>query len=298
MHIDPLGDLLHDAQAIAGLAMLSLIVIMAVFAPQLSAYPPDYYTGLIFNPPSSAHLLGTDSMGLDIWSRLLFGARTSLAVAVSVAFLSAALSIFIGSTSALIGGHYDRFWMRVVDAVLAVPAIIVMILVGAYLRPSLPLLILLLSILSWPGGARVMRSQILSLKERMHVSAARTFGAGWRHILANHILPELGPLVIALMIQDARRAVFMEAGLAFLGVSDPTMISWGKTMQQALTFTYLDVWKWWLVPTGLALSLTLIGLSFLGISLEAAMDPRLRKSNLMLRRSGKSEHGGLVRAED
>jgi peptide/nickel transport system permease protein len=298
MHIDPLGDLLHDPQAVAGLAMLSLIVIMAVFAPQLSVFPPDFYTGLIFNPPSSAHLLGTDSMGQDIWSRLLFGARTSLAVAFCAAFLSAALSIFIGSTSSILGGLYDRFWMRVVDAVLAVPAIIVMILVGAYLRPSLPLLILLLSILSWPGGARVMRSQILSLKERMHISAARTFGAGWRHILANHILPELGPLIIALMIQDARRAVFMEAGLAFLGVSDPTMISWGKTMQQALTFTYLDVWKWWLVPTGLALSLTLIGLSFLGISLEAATDPRLRKSNLMLRRSRKSEHGGLVRAED
>jgi len=298
MHIDPLGDLLHDAQAIAGLAMLSLIVIMAIFAPQLSACPPDYYTGLIFSPPSSSHLLGTDSMGQDIWSRLLFGARTSLIVAVSVAFLSTALSFFIGGTSALIGGIYDGFWMRVVDAVLAVPSLIVMILVGAYLRPSLPLLILLLSILSWPGGARVMRSQILSIKEKMHVSAARTFGAGLRHILVGHILPELGPLAVALMIQDARRAVFMEAGLAFLGVSDPMMISWGKTMQQALAFTYLDVWKWWLVPTGLALSMTLIGLSFLGLSLEAAMDPRLRKPKLLLGRSKKTAPGGLVCAED
>jgi peptide/nickel transport system permease protein len=298
MHIDPLGDLLHDSKTVVGLAMLSLIIVMAAFAPQLSAFSPDDYTGQIFDPPSASHLLGTDSMGQDIWSRLLFGARTSLAMAVSVAFLSTALSIFMGGTSALIGGLYESFWMRVVDAVLAVPSIIVMILVGAYLRPSLPLLILMLSVLSWPGGARVMRSQILSLKERMHVSAARTFGAGWRHILVNHILPELGPLVAALMIQDARRAVFMEAGLAFLGVSDPMMISWGKTMQQALAFTYLDVWKWWLVPTGLALSLTLIGLSFLGLSLEAAMDPRLRKSNLMLGKSRKSGPGGLVCAED
>lgn len=298
MHIDPLGDLFHDAQAVVGLAMLSLIIVIAVFAPQLSVYSPNYYTGQIFSPPSADHLLGTDSMGQDIWSRLLFGARTSLAVAVSVALFSSVLSIFIGGTAALIGGIYDSFWMRVVDAVLAVPSIIVMILVGAYLRPSLPLLILMLSVLFWPGGARVMRSQILSLKERMHVSAARTFGASWRHILVNHILPELGPLVTALMIQDARRAVFMEAGLAFLGVSDPMMISWGKTMQQALAFTYLDVWKWWLVPTGLALSLTLIGLSFLGLSLETAMDPRLRKSNLMLGKSRMSSQGGLVCAED
>ncbi|MFB3764490.1 MAG: ABC transporter permease [Methanotrichaceae archaeon] len=298
MHVDPLGDFFRNIQAVVGLAMLSLVVIIAVFAPKLSACPPDYYTGLIFNPPSYSHLLGTDSMGQDIWSRLLFGARTSLAVAVSVAFLSTALSIFIGGTSALIGGVYDSFWMRVVDAVLAVPSIIVMILVGAYLRPSLLLLILMLSVLSWPGGARVMRSQILSLKKRMHVSAARTFGAGWRHILANHILPELGPLVTALMIQDARRAVFMEAGLAFLGVSDPMMISWGKTMQQALAFTYLDVWKWWLVPTGLALSLTLIGLSFLSLSLEAAMDPRLNKSKQLFKKSSKSAPGEFVHAKD
>ena len=278
MHIDPLGDLLHDPQAVAGMTILSLIIVMAVFAPELSTCSPDYYTGQIFSPPSASHLLGTDSMGQDIWSRLLFGARTSLAVATFVAIFSTALSVFIGGSSALIGGLYERFWMRTVDAVLAVPSIIVMILVGAYLRPSLPLLILMLSVLSWPGGARVMRSQILSLKERMHVSAARTFGADWKHILMNHMLPDLGPLVTALMIQDARRAVFMEAGLAFLGVSDPMMISWGKTMQQALAFTYLDVWKWWLLPAGLALSLTLVGLSFLGFGMETAMDLRLKRT--------------------
>ena len=100
------------------------------------------------------------------------------------------------------------------------------------------------------------------------------------HILKNHIIPDLSPIIASLMIQDARRAVFMEAGLAFLGVSDPMIISWGKMMQQALAFTYLDVWQWWLLPTGLALSLTLMGLSFLGFSLETAMDPRLRKDDL------------------
>ena len=120
-----------------------------------------------------------------------------------------------------------------------------------------------------------MRSQVLTLKERMHIYAARTFGADQRHILKNHIVPDISPIIASMMIQDARRAVFMEAGLAFLGVSDPLIISWGKMMNQALAFTYLDVWKWWLLPTGILLSLTLVSLSFLGVSLEAAMDPRL-----------------------
>jgi len=280
MHINPMREFIHDRMALSGLAMLVLISFMAIFAPLLTAYSPYDYTGQIFSPPSADHLLGTDSMGQDIWSRLLYGARTSLFVAFAVALISSALSVFIGATSALLGGIYERFWMRTVDAMISIPTIIVMILVAAYLRPSLSLLIILLSLLSWPGGARIIRSQVLSLKERMNVSAARTFGADWRHILINHIIPDLAPIIIAMMIQDARRAVFMEAGLAFLGVSDPTMISWGKTMQQALAFTYLNVWEWWLVPTGIALSLTLVGLSFLGFGLEAAMDPRLRKYRL------------------
>jgi peptide/nickel transport system permease protein len=174
-----------------------------------------------------------------------------------------------------VGGLYERFWMRIVDVMISLPTIIVMILIAAYFRPNLPLLILLIAAFSWPGGARIVRSQVLTLKERMHIYAARTFGADQRHILKNHIVPDISPIIASMMIQDARRAVFMEAGLAFLGVSDPLIISWGKMMHQALAFTYLDVWKWWLLPTGILLSLTLVSLSFLGVSLEAAMDPRL-----------------------
>jgi len=263
--------------ALAGLAMLSAIVLLAALASLLSAYPPDYYTGQIFSPPSADHLLGTDSVGQDIWSRLLYGARTSLAVAAAVALISSLLSILIGATSAIFGGFFERFWMRIVDAMTAMPFVIVMILIAAYMRPNLLLLVLMLSAFSWPGGARIVRAQVLSLKERMHISASRTFGAGWGHLLHRHIVPDLAPIILAVMIQDARRAVFMEAGLSFLGVSDPMTISWGKMMHQALSFVYLDVWKWWLLPAGLALSLTLVGLSLVGFGLETAMDPRLRR---------------------
>ena len=218
-------------------------------------------------------------MGQDIWVRLLYGARTSLLVAGAVALLSSSLSVLVGATAALAGGLYERFCMRIVDAMISLPTIIVMILVAAYLRPSLPLLIRLISAFSWPGGARIVRSQVLSLKERMHINAARTFGASKRHIIFTHIIPDLSPIISALMMQDARRAVFMEAGLAFLGVSDPMVISWGKMMNQALAFTYLDVWQWWLVPTGLALSATLIAINFLSFSLETAIDPRMKEDD-------------------
>ncbi|NPV61743.1 MAG: ABC transporter permease [Methanotrichaceae archaeon] len=275
MHTNPLMDVLRDPLGKAGIILLAAITLMAVFAPFLSDYSPNQYTGEIFSRPSAEHPLGTDSVGQDIWSRLLWGARTSLAVGAAVALISTICSIFIGATSAIFGGLYDRFWMRIVDAMLAIPAIIVMILVAAYLRPDLLILVLLLSAFSWPPGARILRAQTLSLKERMHVSAAATFGAGWSHILKRHIIPDLSPIIVAVMIADCRRAIFMEAGLSFLGVSDPTMVSWGKIMHQSLQFTYLDVWQWWLVPAGIALSLTLVGLSLIGFSLESAMDPRL-----------------------
>jgi len=282
MHIDPRGEISHDPLAKIGLFILAIIILMAVFAPLLSNYSPHDYTGKIFSPPDMDHPLGTDSMGQDIWVRLLYGARTSLIVARAVAVLSSSLSLVLGATAALAGGYYERFCMRIVDAMISLPTVIVMILVAAYLRPSLLLLIMLISAFSWQGGARIVRSQVLSLKERVHINASRTFGAGKRHIIFNHIMPELTPIISSMMMQDARRAVFMEAGLAFLGVSDPMVISWGKMMHQALAFTYLDAWQWWLVPTGLALSATLIGISFLSFSLETAMDPRLRKGNVRL----------------
>lgn len=277
MHIDPLGEVSHDPLARIGMFMLVIITLMAIFAPLLSNYSPHDYTGIIFSPPDRDHPLGTDSMGQDIWVRLLYGARTSLVVAGAVALLSTSLSVLVGATAALAGGLYERLCMRIVDAVISLPTIIVMILVAAYLRPGLPLIILLISAFSWPGGARIVRSQVLSLKERMHINASRTFGAGKGHIISTHIIPDLSPIISALMMQDARRAVFMEAGLAFLGVSDPNVISWGKMMHQALAFTYLDVWQWWLVPTGLILSATLVAISFLSNSVETAVDPRLRK---------------------
>lgn len=277
MHVDVWREVLGSNVGRTGLLLIALMLLLAIFAPLLTPYSPRENTSTpAFSRPSVDHWLGTNDARQDIWTQLLYGARTSLSVGFGVAILSGFISVLIGGTAAIFGGLYDRFWMRVVDATIAVPDVIVIILVAAYLRPNVLLMILLLSALSWPGGARVIRAQTLTLKERMHVSAARTFGASWPHLLFRHIVPDLAPVLVAIMIQDARRAVFMEAGLSFLGISDPSVMSWGKMIQYSRVFTFLEVWKWWLLPTGIALSATLIGLSFTGYALESALDPRLR----------------------
>lgn len=277
MHINYWQEVKQNKFGRIGILIIFLLATLAIFVPVLTPYRPVTYTGSIFSPPSVQHLLGTNDVGQDIWARLLYGARTSLAVGCGVALLSAFFSTLVGSTAALFGGLYDRILMRVVDTLIVIPPVIVVILVASYLKPNIFLLIILLSAFLWPGGARVIRAQALSLKERMHVAAARTFGAGWLHLLFYHIIPDLGPVIVAAMIHDARRAVFMEAGLSFLGISDPAIISWGKMMQHALKFSYLDVWKWWLLPTGFALSLTIMAFAFIGYALEKALNPRLRK---------------------
>jgi peptide/nickel transport system permease protein len=276
MHISLKKEIKESHTGKAGLIILLLVIVLAVFAPFLSRYSPIQQSAASLLSPSDAHWLGTNQVGQDIWSQLLYGARTSLLVGFGVGALSLILGIFFGVSVALIGGLYDKIIMRIVDAFIVIPMIVVVILVAAYIRPDLYVLILLLAALSWQGGARVIRSQALSLKETGHVNASRTFGAGWFYIAKKHVVPDLGPILLVEFIYGVRRAVFIEAGLAFLGISDPMMVSWGAMMRDAMRFSYLSVWQWWLVPAGVALSLTIIGLTFISHAAEPVLDPRLR----------------------
>ena len=185
MHVDVWREVLGSNVGRMGLLLIALMLLLAIFAPLLTPYSPRENTSTpAFSRPSADHWLGTNDARQDIWTQLLYGARTSLSVGFGVALLSGFISVLIGGTAAIFGGLYDRFWMRVVDATIAIPDVIVIILVAAYLRPNVLFMILLLSALSWPGGARVIRAQTLTLKARMHVSDARTFGAGWPNLLS------------------------------------------------------------------------------------------------------------------
>jgi peptide/nickel transport system permease protein len=276
MHIDLKKEIKESGPGRTGLIILLLMIAVALAAPILAPYDPYQQSTASLLSPSWSHWLGTNHVGQDIWSRLVFGARTSMLVGFGVGILSTLLGTIFGVSAALIGGLYQRVVMRIVDAFIVIPMVIIIILISAYIRPGILTLILLLSLLSWQGGARIMRAQALSLKERGHVAAARSFGAHHFYIAWRHIVPDLGPILLVEFIYGVRRAVFIEAGLAFLGISDPTVVSWGMMMRDALSFSYLNVWQWWLVPTGIALSLIIIGLTFVGHAAEPVIEPRLR----------------------
>ena len=154
--------------------------------------------------------------------------------------------------------------------------LLVLILLSEDLLAGLGGLILVLSLLSWQGGARIVRAQTLSLKEKAHISAARGFGAGRWYLLFRHIIPDLGPILVADFIFCVRRGVFLQAGLAFLGLGDPGTVSWGTMISDARDWIFMAVWKWWLLPAGAALCLTIVAITLIGRSLETVFDPRLR----------------------
>jgi len=276
MHIDVKREIKESGPGKTGLVILLIMVLVALLAPVLARYDPYQQSTASLLSPSLSHWLGTNHVGQDIWGRLVFGARTSLLVGFGVGILSTLLSAIFGVSSALVGGLYEKIVMRIVDAFIVIPMVIIVILVAAYIKPSILTLILLLSLLSWQGGARIVRAQALSLKQRGHVDAARSFGAGHSYLAWRHIIPDLGPILLVDFIYAVRRAIFMEAGLAFLGITDPTIVSWGMMMRDALSFSYLNVWQWWLIPTGVALSLTIIGLTFVSHAAEPVIEPRLR----------------------
>jgi peptide/nickel transport system permease protein len=281
VHINVKKEIMESSPAKAGFVILILIIMAALLAPLIAPYDPHQQTTAALLAPSMDHWLGTNHVGQDIWSQLVFGARTSLLVGFGVGVLATLLGTIFGVSAALVGGVYERIVMRLVDAFIVVPMVIVIILVAAYIKPSIMVLIVLLALLSWQGGARIIWAQALSLKERGYIAAARSFGAGNPYIAWRHIVPALGPILLVDFIYGMRRAVFLEAGLAFLGISDPTMISWGMMMRDALSFSYLPVWQWWLLPTGIALSLTIVGLTFVGHGVEPIIDPRLRGAEVV-----------------
>ncbi|WP_371366815.1 Oligopeptide transport system permease protein OppC [Sporomusa rhizae] len=277
MHIQYHNELVQSQWGRIGLLLLATVLTAAFLAPALANYDPSSYTGDIFHRPCANYWLGTNEVGQDIWSQLIYGARTSLAIAFGTALLAVITSLLSGALAAILGGLYDRTIMRIVDICLVIPPVIVILLFAAYLSPGITILIVLLAAFLWPEGARIIRTQTFALKTKASYAAATTFGATETYLLRKHILPDLSPTLSTLFIQYARRAIFMEAGLSFLGISDPTLISWGKMIHQALAFTYMDVWQWWLLPPGLAVSLTIAGLAFIGLPLETSLDPRLRQ---------------------
>jgi peptide/nickel transport system permease protein len=277
MHISLRGEFCKNRFGQLGLILLTGITVLALLAPVIAPADPHRQTRRSFEPPSALYILGTNHVGQDNWSRLVHGARTSLLVGFIVACAATLISVLLGVSCALKGGLYDSILMRFVDALIIIPAIIILLLIFAYLKPTIYLIAISIALFSWAGGARILRAQTLSLKERAHIWAARSFGGNNWYVMRRHIVPDLSPILVVEFIHAFRRGVFMEAGLAFLGIGDVTTVSWGIIMRNAAEYSYMNAWSWWLLPAGLALSLTILSFTFIAHTLEPIMEPRLRE---------------------
>lgn len=286
----PLGDG-HDAAPgarsrlrqspllLAGLVILGLVLAVAVFAPLLASYDPKQ--PIADSPslaqPSARHWLGTDDSGRDIFSQLVYGARASLIVAVVSGSLAMVGAILVGVLPVLIGGAADWLSNRFVVFLLALPGIPLLVLVGSLAGNNRTAIIAVIAFAGIAPNARTLRSQTLSLRERGFISAARGFGGGPLYVMRRHLLPGLGPLILVGFVSWAGLAIGLEAGLAFIGLGDPSSISWGIMLSRALAqraIYFSDMWTWWVLPPGLAIALTAVGFTFVGVALEPSFNPR------------------------
>ncbi len=269
----------------AGIVMLLVALIIAVFAPRIAPYDPyaDIKVSImdIYTPPSAQHLLGTDDAGRDVLSNFIYGARVSLIVGFFAAFISVVIGGLIGISAGFYGGKVELILMRFTDIMLVIPALPLAVVLVALTSPSLGNIIFVIGILGWTTTARLVRSQTLSVKERKFVLRARSIGSGNAHIIRRHIFPLVLPLMVANSVLVISLAILEESTLSFLGLGDPTMISWGQMLNFAFTRGGVSSGAWWaLVMPGLGIVWVVLGLTFLGHGLEQIFNPRLEAHHL------------------
>jgi peptide/nickel transport system permease protein len=266
------------AAAVIGLLLIIGLTLTAIFAPTLAPYDPTERVGKPFQVPSAAHLLGTNDIGQDIFSELIYGTRISLLVGT----LAALIAIGIGTAVGLLAGYFSRLGMvlmRVVDIILVLPFLPLLILLAAYLGRSLVNTILVIGLLSWAGTARVIRSQVITCVKHDYVLAAHAVGARDGYILMRHLLPQVLLLAVGQFVEATSAAILLEASLSFLGLGDPLQKSWGAILYWAqVRGAFLTpAWLWWVLPPGLMIVAASLGFALVGFALEQILNPRLRR---------------------
>ncbi|WP_457629805.1 ABC transporter permease [Oceanithermus sp.] len=271
--------LLRNPSALVGLAIIGLFLLTAALAPLLSPHDPTLQDlAMRLKPPGTeGHLLGTDRLGRDVLSRIIYGARLSLFISISSVLIGMVIGVPLGLVSGYFGGKLDDVLMRLGDIQLSLPFILLVIAIIAALGPSLTNTILTLGITSWVVYARVVRGSVLSLKEQDFVQAAKALGAPTRRILGKHLLPNAaGPLIVVATLELAR-IIVNEAALSFLGLSGvpPEIPSWGQMLADGREVLYFGGW-WVATFPGVAISLVVLGINLLGDALGEVLDPRSR----------------------
>jgi peptide/nickel transport system permease protein len=260
------------------LSIVALFTFVAIFGSALAPYDPNASSLDVLAPPSWSHIMGTTENGSDVFSQILVGTRVSMLVGFAAALISAVL----GSTVGLLGGYFGGWTDRGLDALenwfLVIPTLPLMIVLARVLSPSLTVLIAVIGLTSWAGTGRIVRAQVFTLRERAFVERARALGAGDIYIIRKHILPNTLPLIFANTVLIVAVAILSEAALSFLGLGDPTRISWGTMLENAFQTGAPSAGAWWyLLPPGLCITIIVLAVSFLGYLFEEQVNPRLKE---------------------
>ncbi|NHN32768.1 ABC transporter permease [Paenibacillus agricola] len=261
--------------AMVGFAIIAIMIISAILAPVLSVYKPDEIDlANRLKPPSGDHLLGTDKLGRDVFSRILYGARISILIGLSGALGGALIGTIFGCFSGYLGGWFDKVMLRISEIFMTFPQIILILLLVVFIGQGLFNLILIFSITGWTGTYRLVRGRFLSLREENYVDACRAFGIGELSIMFRHILPNtLSPVIVTVTLSSAGY-ILAESGLSFLGLGVPSGIpTWGNIINAAKAIDVIRNNPWLWLPPGLAISLFVMGVNFFGDGLRDVLDP-------------------------
>jgi peptide/nickel transport system permease protein len=261
-----------------GVVILIVFLAIALLTPVFIEFDKNQFSSNYFAKPSPQHLLGTDDVGRDVFSELMYGSRISLLVGIT----ASAISVIIGGTIGILSGYYGRLTdeglMRFTDIFLVIPQLPFMMLIAALAGPSLLNIIIVIGVLSWPSTARIVRSQVISIKERTFIERAKAIGASEQHIIRKHILPNTIPLMFANTVLIIAVAILTESTLAFLGLGDPLVISWGSMLHYAFVSLAMTNGAWWyFVPPGFCIAFVVLGFTFFGYAMDEILNPKLRR---------------------
>ncbi len=276
------ADYRRSREGVVGLIVLAVFVAVALLAPLLADPSNLEVVNTTDNPqwapPSDFPPLGTDSYGRPVWDQLVYGSRISLVVGIAATLIAMVIGTVVGVLGGFFGGWTDGVLSRLTEWFLVIPFLPLAIVLAAILGPSVRNIVLVIGVTSWPTTARLIRAQVLTLKQRLYVERSRALGGGGGHIMGKHILPNVTPLVLANATLTVPIAILSETALAFLGLGDPSAVSWGQMLEEAFSAGALgrEAW-WWFWPPGLCVIGVVLAFTLIGRALEEVLDPRLRE---------------------
>lgn len=271
----------RNRAGMAGLCVLAFFVLVALLAPLIApaqGLEVTHATGGVLEPPSLEFPLGTDAQGRSVLTLLIWGARISLFVGLMATLISMLIGTFVGLTSGYFGHWIGAILFRLTEWFLVIPFLPLAIVLASVLGRSLVNIVIVIGVTSWPGTALLIRSQVLSIKERPYVERSRALGAGHRHLIGRHLLPNVVPIVFANTTLTVAVAILSETTLSFLGLGDPTRVSWGSMLDDAYGVGAITTGSWWyFVPPGVCVVLVVLSFTLVGQALEEVLNPRLRQ---------------------